>query len=121
MKQHAAEHARIRKNQLMVFRRENEVVVLRGRVVRRLDVQVSAHAEMNSQTGVAAESKEHLFRLSRRAEELSAGQSAFQCIRIGAAEHLGCGMHLDCEDLLSGGCEVPPFAEKFYKLLMMAL
>ncbi len=112
VEEHAAKHAGIVEDELPLLLHEDEVVVLGSGVVRRLDAQLAAHAEVDTEPRVAAEMKEHLLRGRFRVEQGGAGQLLLQGRRARAAKNLFPLVQAHGEHLgpMPGA---PAFAEKF--------
>jgi hypothetical protein len=113
MKLDAAEHARVFENQGGAGGFEDEVFVSGGHVRKRCDAEVTAHAEVDAEPGIAGKVEEHLLRGGGRGEEFRAGERPAERGGVGAAEDFGVRMQLNCRDPPAGGGAVPALAEEF--------
>src|SRR5438067_54014 len=86
MKSNAPELPRIREDECAFALKENEMIVLVGSTVCRLDVDLASHAKMNSKPVVAGKLEEHSFTAPVRAQKLFSNQALAQRAHIGFAK-----------------------------------
>ena len=113
MKADSTKKARVAENECAFALTQNEVVVLPGVKIRWLNAHGAAHAEMEAEPVCARELEEHLFPASGGAEQLRAGEAAFQCANVAAAEDALLRVQIDCGDTRADAC-IPLAAEIFH-------
>ena len=79
MKTHAAELARIAKNQRTIFLLQDKMIMLSAPEIRRLRPHCSTHAQMKADEIVARKTEKHLLPARDRGEQTRAGQSPNEC------------------------------------------
>ncbi len=112
MKADATEKARVAENEGAFALTQHEVVVLPSVKIRWLDAHGAAHAEMKTEPVRACKFEEHLFPASGRAKQCCAGQAAFQCADVGAAEDALPRVQVDRGETRADSC-VPLATEIF--------
>ena len=113
MKPNPAEEPGIPENEGMFHLVENEMIVVFRAKSRRLNPQLSGHAEMDSDPVATGKFEEHLFSPGRRTEKSAAGQFPHERSRVRAAKDSLRGVELHAHNFLAEP-RVPLPAKKFH-------
>jgi len=108
----AAELARVGKDKCALSLKQDEMIVFRWPIIRRLDANLARHAEMNSEPIVAGELEEHPFPARMRTEKFRADQALPKGAHVLATKDSVPCVHAKIDNLRAAP-DVPLFAKPF--------
>lgn len=86
MKQNTSKLARVAKDKGLFFLMQNQMIMFKRSKRRFFAAQFARHSQVNTEPGILAEAKEHLFSMREGFQKHHAGQRFLQQIRVSAAK-----------------------------------